>query len=75
MPKEGSEGNRILITKPPHSRVCVDRVATEFVQLYPPVARPNQSAYEHSFREGVATCVDDKAEGYTSSFYLLNTCF
>lgn len=36
--KRGGKGNGIPITNPPHNRVCVDRVATEFVQLYPPVA-------------------------------------
>ena len=48
--KGGAEGNSIPITQTLRNRVCVGSSATEFVQLYAPVARPNQSAYAHSCR-------------------------
>ena len=48
--KGGAEGNSIPITQTLRNRVCVGSGATEFVQLYAPVARPNQSAYAHSCR-------------------------
>ena len=50
--KEGGEKGTVPCSGGTPSRQGVmGRVATEFVQLYPPVARPSQSTYGHTVAE------------------------